>query len=296
MSRLILVVLAAAASPVAAAGVEEQQFFASRVVSFDPGPGYAFFPDTNLALGGPRGAPPGAGSLDVVSLGEQGELVLGFGPGQALTDGPGEDLIVFENPLVFGPYTFAELVRVGVSTNGQDYAFFPTWCGLTGPVEPGQAIDITKVSGFAGCGPVYADVGGPGEPGNDVDPFDPAAAGGDAFDLSALADDPLVIAAAVDLGRIYYVKLVDVLGDGTERDSFDNPVYDPTGQIPDENTPDDWVSSADIDAISVVNALPPVLPGDANRDGQVGIADLSAVADNYGMNSGATWEQGDFNA
>jgi len=36
-------------------------------------------------------------------------------------------------------------------------------------------------------------------------------------------------------------------------------------------------------------------PGDANQDGVVGIADLSAVADNYGMVSGAKWIQGDFN-
>ncbi|HET6428374.1 MAG TPA: CotH kinase family protein [Phycisphaerae bacterium] len=36
------------------------------------------------------------------------------------------------------------------------------------------------------------------------------------------------------------------------------------------------------------------VPGDANRDGTVGIADLSALADHYGA-AGATWEQGDFN-
>jgi len=35
--------------------------------------------------------------------------------------------------------------------------------------------------------------------------------------------------------------------------------------------------------------------GDANLDWEVGIADLSAVADNYGLDEGATWIQGDFN-
>jgi len=39
----------------------------------------------------------------------------------------------------------------------------------------------------------------------------------------------------------------------------------------------------------------PPLMGDANFDGEVGIADLSAVADHYGTLSGATWEMGDFN-
>jgi len=35
--------------------------------------------------------------------------------------------------------------------------------------------------------------------------------------------------------------------------------------------------------------------GDANMDGEVGIADLGALADNYDLASGATWQQGDFN-
>ncbi|HET6429461.1 MAG TPA: DNRLRE domain-containing protein [Phycisphaerae bacterium] len=37
------------------------------------------------------------------------------------------------------------------------------------------------------------------------------------------------------------------------------------------------------------------LIGDANLDGQVGVADLSALADHYGAASGVTWEMGDFN-
>ena len=37
------------------------------------------------------------------------------------------------------------------------------------------------------------------------------------------------------------------------------------------------------------------LLGDANLDGTVGIADLGALADNYGVTVGATWLQGDFN-
>jgi len=36
-------------------------------------------------------------------------------------------------------------------------------------------------------------------------------------------------------------------------------------------------------------------PGDANQDGEVGIADLSAVADHYGEKGALTWAMGDFN-
>ena len=35
-------------------------------------------------------------------------------------------------------------------------------------------------------------------------------------------------------------------------------------------------------------------PGDANQDGKVGLADLMALADNYGRTGAATWSHGDF--
>jgi len=44
-----------------------------------------------------------------------------------------------------------------------------------------------------------------------------------------------------------------------------------------------------------VTEISSVLPGDANLDGQVGIADLSCLADNYGLATGAKWRDGDFN-
>ena len=37
------------------------------------------------------------------------------------------------------------------------------------------------------------------------------------------------------------------------------------------------------------------LPGDANFDGAVNLADFNALAANFGAQSGATWQQGDFN-
>jgi len=37
------------------------------------------------------------------------------------------------------------------------------------------------------------------------------------------------------------------------------------------------------------------ISGDANLDGQVGIADLGALADNYGKTTGVDWMKGDFN-
>jgi len=290
MTRMLALLAALGLSPGAlTAAAPATSFHASRVVGYVGGSGYELFPHPDLALGGPRGLGSGSGSLHCVSLGEQGHIVLGFQPGQALADDEGEDLIVFENPFGSAHAVFGELVRVGVSTDGADYAFFDTRCALSGPIGPYEMFDPAAVQGFAGVGPVHANVELSGSP----DPFDPAVAGGDAFDLADLADHPLVTTGAVDLGRIYYVKLVDVLGDGTEQDDGGppNPIYDPTGEMdPDHGG---YRTSADVDAISVVHGLPAPTGGDANRDGLVDVLDLAALANNFGA-SPATWEQGDF--
>jgi hypothetical protein len=294
LGRVILmgpILLLAGAAP---AGQEAAQFFASRVVDFSPGVGYERFPDPQLAPGGPRGSGWLVGSLDVVSLGVQGELVLGFEPGAAITDGEGADLIVSENamaPTAGSPWRFAELIRVGVSTNGADYAFFPVWCGITEAVEPYEFIDSALVEGFAGITPVLADVGPAGEGGNGVDPFDPAAAGGDAFDLADLAGDPLVAGGAVDLARIYFVKLKDVLGDGSELDGVGNAVYDPTGNM---DPPYNDETSADVDALTVIHGLAAPPAGDVNLDGKVDGLDYNTWSLHYHM-SAMTWTEGDVN-
>ncbi|HSV15017.1 MAG TPA: hypothetical protein VLI90_12225 [Tepidisphaeraceae bacterium] len=55
---------------------------------------------------------------------------------------------------------------------------------------------------------------------------------------------------------------------------------------------------AEIDSVVDVLPISPVaalLPGDANGDGVVDVADLGAIASNYGDAGGATWDMGDFN-
>jgi hypothetical protein len=80
---------------------------------------------------------------------------------------------------------------------------------------------------------------------NNIDPFDPNNAGGDAFDLKDLKDNPSVISGLVDLDNINFVKLIDIKGDGSSIDSHGNPIYDAI----------DLDNGADIDAISVINYL-----------------------------------------
>jgi hypothetical protein len=269
----------------------QSHFFGSRVVRYSPGVGNALFPDPSQALGGPTGRGYSNGSLDVVTLGVQGELVLGFSGGQYLADGPGADLIVSENAFGSAAARFAELVKVAVSSNGTDFAFFPCWCGITEAVPGYSTIDSNLVSGFAGVTPVFANTGGPPY-GNTIDPFNPAVAGGDAFDLSSLANDPLVTAGKVNLASIRYVLMKDVWGDGlTQKDSYGNWIFDPTGTM---DPPYNDATSADIDAISIISGHT-AIAGDINGDGKVSFADYLILEANFGK-SNREWWSGDLNS
>lgn len=141
--------------------------FADELVSFTPGAGAGYGQDClpDVVLGPPRAPGDGGGSLDVLSLGAGGEIVLAFDdPG--IVDGEGPDLLVFENPFT-GWY---EPASVAVSDDGV------TW--YEWPCDPTDADGLYP--GCAGVGVVYSN------PDNGVDPTDPEAAGGDAFDLADL--------------------------------------------------------------------------------------------------------------
>ncbi len=142
----------------------------------------------DIILGPPEAGPAGAGGTDVVSLGCGGQITLFFA-GAGVPDGPGPDLLVFENAFAVGDGTFAEPARVLVSDDGEDWRAFP--CDLEGEA----------LRGCAGVTPVLASSA------SGIDPTDPQKAGGDAFDLATLG-----------LSRARYVRLID-LGD----------VYDPDG-------------------------------------------------------------------
>lgn len=166
--------------------------YASEVVSFEPGPGAGFGQDElpGVVLGPPVGYGPLSGSLDVVSLGQGGEIVLGFGA-REVVDRPGDDLVVFENAFWAGgdpAAVFAEPGEVAVSEDGETWHAFP--CDAGGDGEGG-------FEGCAGWTPTLEL-----EP-EEVVPIDPAATGGDAFDLADLG-----------LERIRYVRIRDVSGSG----------------------------------------------------------------------------------
>jgi len=152
-------------APVACAS--ENNPFADKVSSFSPGDSAGFGQDgyPTIVLGPPRGGGSGMGSLDVLSLGERGEIVLEL-TDIGVVDGPGVDLLVFEN--AFSHY--AETAFVAVSEDGQTWREFP--CDPT---------DGTH--GYPGCAGVKHVFS---TPDNGISPTDPSVAGGDGFDLSTL--------------------------------------------------------------------------------------------------------------
>lgn len=145
--------------------------YPSKVVSYAKGAGGGFNEDKlpGVVLGPPQGGGCCAGSLDVLSLGDGGEIVLTFEA--PIVDGPGVDFLVFENSFQIGgdPSTvLAEPAEVAVSDDGVTWTAFPC---------------TAKESPFGMCAgwhPTFASLESP------IDPADPAKAGGDPFDLAAI--------------------------------------------------------------------------------------------------------------
>lgn len=143
--------------------------FATRVVSFVPGPCAGFGADRmpGTVLGPPEGGGTLQGGLDVLSLGTGGTIVLSF-EANPIVNGPGPDVLVFENPFYRGGNpadAFVEPAEVSVSDDGASWKVF--------------ACDAAKApfAGCAGIAPVLS------ASTNARPATDPTQAGGDAFDL-----------------------------------------------------------------------------------------------------------------
>ncbi len=145
--------------------------FASAVVQFAPGEGAGFGQSKlpEVVVGPPSGRGMSAGSLDVLSLGDRGSITLAFAT--PIIDGPGADLIVFENAFKAGDGTpFIETARVAASADGETFVEWP--CAAT---DAGGLF-----AGCAGVSPTFAFA----QDGSDA--LDPDTSGGDAFDLARI--------------------------------------------------------------------------------------------------------------
>lgn len=203
--------------------------WATSVEDFERGPMDIAFPALGLANFGVPENTLGVATLDnsfVYSLGDGGWITLYFGAG--IGDGAGDDLAVYENGFFTVSGLFAEYAFVEVSTNGIDFVRFAADSLRDFPVDGGEETDPSNYRNFAG---------------------DQELGMGTGFDLAELSGDPDVLSGDLDLNNIRYVRIVDVVGDGSTLDSMGFPVYDPY--------PTPFGSGGfDLEAVGVLNEAP----------------------------------------
>ena len=248
--------------------------------------------DPNKALG-----PATGDNFDIVSLGDlnqdeidqsvpPGEITLIFtnpedpnnigDPNYAIRDMKGYDFVVFGNGFVSNYTTgagsvegemFSALGYVEVSSDGVHFARFAP-VSLTPEPQGSQAyltIEISDIYNFVGKHPnAYGlCVGTP-------------------FDLSEIADDPLVLSGDVDLDNISYVRIVDIPGNGDWSDravEHIDPQTWPSWDYYTANNPiyDAWVTwgsgGLDLEAVGVLQEQE--YEADINLDGVVDMSDFS---------------------
>ncbi len=137
---------------------------------------------------------------DIVCLGNGGSLTMYFP--LPIADGAGADFALFENAF---SDTFLELAFVEVSSNGVHFFRFPTTSLTPSAVGPFGAVEAEEIDGFAGK--YRAGFGTP-------------------FDLAVLPAHALL-----DRQNIRYVRIIDIIGDGSAKDQAGRSIYDPTPTV-----------------------------------------------------------------
>lgn len=199
--------------------------------------GFINIADTNFTYNGSNKATYGSylyatGPSDeyVVSLGDQGSVILGFDT--PVADGPGPDFAVFENS--FGDF-FLELAFVEVSSDGLNFVRFPaiSYVSENEQISTFGTIDATQIHNFAGKYRM-----GYGTP----------------FDLADLKDS-----AGIDLNRITHIRIIDVGG----CISPEFAIYDSQGHKVNDPWPTPFDTGGfDLDAIGVIhNIFQGICPG-----------------------------------
>lgn len=170
---------------------------ADSVVSVNYGANAGFGQDSfpQIVLGMPKGTGPMMGSLDVLSLGKNGDITLVF-LDEIMVDGPGSDLAVFENPFFIGGNSnniYLEVAFVEISTEGSLFIPYPFEFDST--IHP--VGNPARYKGLAGVWPVNSNEGIP-------DPRNSDSSGGDFFDLSEVRLENARFVRIIDAGDSIY--------------------------------------------------------------------------------------------
>jgi hypothetical protein len=191
--------------------------WASSVVNYTAGTNVSSSWQTlSNALGQAQGT-----SMNILCLGDGGSVILTFD--SAICDGDGYDFAVFENSF---SNTYLELGYVEVSSDGIHWVRFTNDSLTASAVSAYGSVDCTNIDGLAGK---YKQ--GYGTP----------------YDLSSL--EGVDGAEYLDFDNIVYVKIIDIVGDGSCVDSSGDPIYDPYAASGTSN-------GFDLDAVGVINCVP----------------------------------------
>ncbi|MHC4158058.1 MAG: hypothetical protein ACYSSO_03175 [Planctomycetota bacterium] len=255
--------------------------WATAVASYSPTSGVdSQWTDANEALGAATG-----NHTDIVSLGdldangindgcELGQITLTFS--ETIRDANGYDFVIFENGFISDYDTsggsvagemFVELGYVEVSSDGSNFARFPSVSLTPGAVGSYGTLEISNVLRLVGKHP---NAGG--------------VCTGTPFDLNDIASDPCVVLGVVDINDIQYVRVVDIPGSGDFNDEaikHIDPNSWPDWENFDANHPvyDAWVTwgsgGVDLEAVGVLKEQK--YSADINLDGLVDIFDFALI-------------------
>ncbi len=234
--------------------------WATKCVSYVQGSGITgsetdydvgYWTDTSKALG----KPTASNTSDVLVLGDGGSIILGFD--KAIRNGAGYDFCVFENAL---NDTFLELAFVEVSTDATHFVRFPNFYLGTKPVGSdgdvgGGVNDPTLIYNLGskyriGYGTGY-DLQELADVYNyilDHYDFDTNTAKSSSMFSAEYMRDFLDSYNYLDLDNVNYVRIGDIVGDGTTLDSRGCPIYD---AYPTSGTP-----GFDLSGVGVLNEVP----------------------------------------
>lgn len=176
-----------------------------------------------------------AGEHGIASLGDGGEAIVTFD--HPITNGSGFDFAIFENGFPTGDsaLAFLEFAFVEVSSDGQRFVRFPATSNIQDTAQLAMVgIDASLVNNLAGK---YAN------------------SYGTPFDLEELKDS-----AGLDVNRITYIKVIDVIGSVDTRYAS----YDINGKKVNDPWPTPFPTGGfDLDAVGVIHS-----------EGTIGLDDL----------------------